>query len=601
MAQVAITCPSDRCDTRSKRRLPRLTSAPVVGGGPLEFARRLVARSVEAGLTALADALSESEPLADDAVLRGNWAPVPELAGGPAALEVVAGSTPARFPAGTFVRWVVKSLPCSASDTRGINGHLRSEGQRGVVAPAGRNGPNPRFPPLSRKTPLGKVGYHYFEGDGMLHATTFGSGGSTTYLNRFVRTEGLRLEEERGGRIYWGTFEADGPALLAGILLNKLRFGDAAKSTSNTHIVAHHGKALALMEAQAPVQVTMPGLETVGPVTFGGKLDFAFTAHPKVDPITGDMVFFGYSVLPPYCTVGVVSKDGRLVHKAPLDVGRASMMHDFAITSRHTIIMDLPLTIDPQRALRGGGDLISFDAAAPARIGVMPRFGAAASVKWFDVETSYVFHTLNAYDDGEEVVLHACRQMKPMLRPPRGLTWEQYLAEGYINRQSTSLTHLHEWRLNLRTGAVRERALTEGMSYENPRVNDAYMGQKNKYGYAIVVDRGATAQEGLPTFGSLAKFHLPQDASDSTPVKVELHSLGPGRCCSEAVFVPAEGATAEDDGWLVTYVFDKELGESEVVIVDAQNMGGAPAARLRLPQRVPFGFHANFIPAGSVA
>eukprot|EP00850_Spirogloea_muscicola_P012945 SM000085S23295 [mRNA] locus=s85:403101:407071:- [translate_table: standard] len=540
---------------------------PVVGGGPLEFARRLVARSVEAGLTALADALSESEPLADDAVLRGNWAPVPELSGGPEALEVVAGSVPARFPAGTFVR----------------------------------NGPNPRFPPLSRKTPLGKVGYHYFEGDGMLHATTFESGGSATYLNRFVRTDGLRLEEERGGRIYWGTFEADGPALLAGILLNKLRFGDAAKSTSNTHIVAHHGKALALMEAQAPVQVTMPGLETVGPVTFGGKLDFAFTVHPKVDPITGDMVFFGYSVLPPYCTVGVVSKDGRLVHKAPLDVGRASMMHDFAITSRHTIIMDLPLTIDPQRALRGGGDLISFDAAAPARIGVMPRFGAAASVKWFDVETSYVFHTLNAYDDGEEVVLHACRQMKPMLRPPRGLTWEQYLAEGYINPQSTSFTHLHEWRLNLRTGAVRERVLTEGMSYENPRVNDAYRGQKNKYGYAIVVDRGATAQEGLPTFGSLAKFHLPQDASDSTPVKVELHNLGPGRCCSEAVFVPAEGATAEDDGWLVTYGFDKELGESEVVIVDAQNMGGAPTARLRLPQRVPFGFHASFIPAGSVA
>lgn len=172
--------------------------------------------------------------------------------------------------------------------------------------------------------------------------------------------------------------------------------------TANTAVVGHHGSLLALMEAGPPHEVQIDDLKTVGVFDFDGQLDFPFTAHPKVDPRTGDMVFFGYQVTAPFCSVGVVSSTGELVHRTPIDTKRATMMHDFAITEHYNVILDFPLTFSFERMLRGG-ELIEFEQNQPSRFGVMPRFGGKGSVQWFEAENCFAFHTLNAYEDGNEV------------------------------------------------------------------------------------------------------------------------------------------------------------------------------------------------------
>lgn len=189
--------------------------------------------------------------------------------------------------------------------------------------------------------------------------------------------------------------------------------------TANTHVVGHHGRLLALMEAGPPHEVDMDDLSTVGVYDFDGQLDFPFTAHPKNDPRNGDMIFFGYSVTAPYCSVGVASKTGELVHKTPLDVKRPTMMHDFAITENYNIILDFPLTFDFQRKLRGG-ELIEFEPDQPARFGVMPRFGGQASVRWFEADTCFAFHTLNAYEEGNEVRSCSPTSVVPFSHPLLG-------------------------------------------------------------------------------------------------------------------------------------------------------------------------------------
>eukprot|EP00897_Mesotaenium_endlicherianum_P007231 jgi/Mesen1/6536/ME000334S05881 len=481
------------------------------------------------------------------------------------------------------------------------------------------NGPNPLFKPVNRRAgALGDSGHHWFEGDGMLHAVVVHEGGQLSYRNRLVETAALAFEKARGRPLFWSSFNADTPALIAGLALNLARFGELAKLTANVNVMVHHGKVLALHEADKPYEVTLPDLETVGMYDFNGQLDTTVTAHPKVDPLTGDLVFFNYSATAPFCTVGVASPDGRILHRTPLDTERATFMHDFAITERYTVLMDLPLTIDPSRLLRGES-LVEFEPEGYARVGVMPRFGTAADVRWFDVKRGFAYHVMNGFEDGDEVVVHVTRQIRPLLQPPKGITWGEILPEKVASPHGEMLTHLYEWRLNMATGQVRERQLAEpGFSSEFPRVNEHFVGKKNKsaivpaqprflspvYGYAAVSDLSFFKTLGLPVYGSLAKFYLPDgwDEGDTRavqPVRVEQHHFGPMRAAEREAkeAEEEEEKVDEDDGWLVTYVYDQNKGASEFVIVDAKDMTGPPVARVALPQRVPYGLHGNFIPA----
>lgn len=412
-----------------------------------------------------------------------------------------------------------------------------------------RNGPNPQW------TPIGQ--YHWFDGDGMLHGVQI-SNGIATYRNRYVQTIGWNKEREAGKAIWSGLLEPpqmDNPH-------------GRHKNTANTALVWHAGQMLALNEGGKPHAIKLPELETIGEYTYNGKLVSAFTAHPKVDPVTGEMIFFGYSLLaPPYLQYSVVSAQGELLRTVPIELPIGVMMHDFAITENYTIFMDLPLTLNPERAQRGE-PLMMFERDRSSRFGIVPRHGDNSNIRWFESPACYVFHTLNAYEEGDEVVLIACRMSSTTV-----LNFDDSQPDPNAN-----IPRLHRWRFNLSTGTVREEMLDDVAS-EFPRVNENRLGRQNRYGYA-----NKAANSPVPLFEGIIKY-------DFSNGKSQIHEFGQGCYSGETVFAPRPGATAEDDGWLMTFVHDENSNTSELVVVNAQDVMAKPIARVIIPQRVPYGFH----------
>ncbi|MEH1873845.1 carotenoid oxygenase family protein [Nostoc sp.] len=416
-----------------------------------------------------------------------------------------------------------------------------------------RNGPNPQWKPIGE--------YHWFDGDGMLHGVQI-SNGVATYRNRYVQTGGWKKEREAGKAIWSGLLEPrqkDNP------------YG-GYKNTANTALVCHAGQMLALNEGGRPHAIKLPELDTIGEYTYNGKLVSPFTAHPKVDPVTGEMIFFGYSFFaPPYLQYSVVSAQGELLRTVPIDLPIGVMMHDFAITENYTIFMDLPLTFSPERAQRGE-PVMMFERDRPSRFGILPRHGDNSNIRWFESPACYVFHTLNAYEEGDEVVLIACRMSSTTVLSSDD---SQRDPEGNIPR-------LYRWRFNLKTGKVSEEMLDD-LASEFPRVNENLVGRQNRYGYT-----NKMANNPLPLFEGIIKY-------DFSSGKSQTHEFGHGRYGGEAVFAPRSGATAEDDGWLMTFVHDESSDTSELVVVNAQDITAEPVARVIIPQRVPYGFHGGWV------
>jgi carotenoid cleavage dioxygenase len=416
-----------------------------------------------------------------------------------------------------------------------------------------RNGPNPQFPPIGQ--------YHWFDGDGMLHGVRI-SNGKAQYRNRYVGTKGFNIERDAGRAIWTGLLEPpqmDNPH-------------GPGKNTANTALVWHAGQFFATWEGGAPHAIKVPSLETVGPYTYNGKLVSAFTAHPKVDPGTGEMMFFGYSpVSPPYLQYSVVSAGGELLRTVPIDLPIGVMMHDFAITEHYTIFMDLPLTFSRERAQRGE-PVLMFEPERPSRFGIVPRHGDNSSIRWFESPACYVFHTLNAYEEGDEVVLVACRMNSTTV----------LMSQETPGEPEEDSSRLYRWRFNLSTGTVQEEALDDRAS-DFPRVNEQLLGRPMRYGYTAKI-----APSPVVLFDGLIKYDFSSGSS-------QVHQYGAGRYGSEVVFVPRPGATAEDDGWLVTFVHDDGSGTSELVVVNAQDVTAEPVARVLIPQRVPYGFHGAWV------
>ena len=360
------------------------------------------------------------------------------------------------------------------------------------------------------------------------------------------------------------------------------RRGGPFKDTANTDLVFHAGRLMALWWlGGACHQLSLPALETLGVVDFGSPLKKGLSAHPKVDPITGELMFFDYALTPPYLTYGVISAEGKLVRQVPIELPGARLQHDIAITSKHTILMDLPLMWDPALLARGK-TRVRFYPDIPSRFGIIPRHGTSAEVRWFEASACYMYHTINAWEEGDEVVLLGCRIENPLpdtVDTTRTVPRLDALAlEPY----------LHEWRFNLVTGAVRERKLDDVMT-EFPRMNNELLGSPSRYSYNPRI-----APESTLLYDGVIKY----DTVAGTSVA---HGYGRGRFGGEVVFAPRVGATGEDDGYLVTFVHDRESGRGEVVVLDARDVGGEPVARVLLPQQVPIGYHSWWVPAAQMA
>ena len=229
---------------------------------------------------------------------------------------------------------------------------------------------------------------HWFAGTGMLHGISL-EDGQARYRNRFVRTP---------------YFDGD---------LSLSTGRDPAASPANTNIIRHAGRWLALEEAHLPWAVDSE-LGTIGAHDFGGRLKGAMTAHPRICPVTGELLFFGYQLAKrPYLTYYRADAAGELVEAEPIDLPNPVMMHDWNVTRNHVVFMDLPVVFDLKAAMRGEPPM-AFRPDAGARLGVMRRNSAGGQVRWFDIEPCYVFHPVNAYEHGDTIVLHVCRQQEAM-------------------------------------------------------------------------------------------------------------------------------------------------------------------------------------------
>lgn len=419
-----------------------------------------------------------------------------------------------------------------------------------------RNGPNPQHSPIGQ--------YHWFDGDGMLHGVEI-TNGKAIYRNRYVRTRGWNIENQVGKAVWSGLLEPpqmDNP------------YGPG-KNTANTALVWHAGQFLALWEGGSPHNIQLPELQTIGEYTYNHKLTSPFTAHPKVDPVTGEMMFFGYSFAPPYLQYGVVSAQGEILQTVPIELPIGVMMHDFAITENYTIFMDLPLTFSVERMQRGE-PMMMFESDRPSRFGILPRHGDNSNIRWFEGPSCYVFHTMNAYETEDEIILIACRMSSTTVLETNIST----------NDPTANIPLLHRWRFHLKTGTVTEEKLDD-VPTEFPRVNENLLGRKTQYGYA-----GKMANSPLPLFDGVIKYNF-QDG------KTQTHEFGEGRYGGETVFAPrlntTTNATTEDDGWLVTFVYDENSQTSELVVINAQDITSEPVARVIIPQRVPYGFHGAWI------
>ncbi len=398
-----------------------------------------------------------------------------------------------------------------------------------------RNGPNPHA----------GVSPHWFLGDGMLHGIELDEGRARWYRNRYVRTRQLSGD---------GTFVDDQGHV------------DLTVGPANTHVIGHAGRILALVESGYPYEVT-PELDTVGAFDFDGRLRTAMTAHPKLDPGTGELHFFGYGFLPPYLTYHVADAAGTLVRSEQITVPGPTMMHDFNLTEHHVVFMDLPVVFDVELAMQGTMPY-RWDDDYGARLGVLPRGGTDADVRWFEIDPCYVFHPMNAYDGDGTITLDVARY--PTLWAGK-------------NTEFDDGAHLTRWTIDLTGGGVKEEQLDDRAT-EFPRVDPRVVGRHHRYGYAVETVPGDDTRSGM-----LVKY-------DQVDGRSQPHDFGVGREAGEPVFVPAAEGRAEDEGWVMTYVYDAARDTSDFVVLDATDFDGPPVATVPLPQRVPVGFHGSWIP-----
>lgn len=386
---------------------------------------------------------------------------------------------------------------------------------------------------------------HWFFGHGMVHAVTL-DGGGARYRNRYVHTPYL---------------DDDGSDLAALI--------QPERSPANTSIVRHNGQWLALEEQHLPYALD-DELATLGRQDFGGGVTGAFTAHPRLCPRTGELLAFGYQLVKePYLTYYRISPGGEVLQAEPIALPNPVMMHDWNVTERNVVFMDLPVRFGLDRVKRGD-DPFFFDPDAGARLGVMPRTGTNADVTWYEIDPCYVFHPVSSWEDGDRIVLTVCR------------------SEGVMQRgfgDLGAMAQLWRWTIDQSTGTVTEEQLDDRRS-DFPRIDDRRIGQPARFGYTAEL-----SWDGPATIGSeLYKYDLRTGAA-------EVHTTSAHTRLGEPVFAPAGPDADEDEGWVLVFAHDEAEGRTELRIIDARDFAGPPVARVRLPRRVPYGAHGAWLPA----
>jgi 8'-apo-carotenoid 13,14-cleaving dioxygenase len=408
-----------------------------------------------------------------------------------------------------------------------------------------RIGPNPAGP-------ANHASYHWFTGDGMVHGVKLKAGKAAWYRNRWIKsrkvTDALGLPETPGPR--------HGPT-----------------DTVNTNVLGHAGATWALVEAGGyPVRINEE-LETIAHDPFGGTLKGGFSAHPHLDPETGEMHAICYEGTD-QTTIRhvVIGVDGKVRREEPITVQDGPSIHDCMITKNYVIILDLPVTFSMKTLLAGHPFPYAWNPNHKARVGLLPKDGKNTDVIWCDVAPCYVFHPCNAFetDDGT-ITLDVC-------------VHDTMFADSKIGPDSAK-TPFERWTIDPTARTV-ARVVIDGDSQEFPRPNEAYLGKPYRYAYTMSLPDGFDAAS--PNQSKLYKHDLESGVR-------ETHDFGSGHIPGEFVFVPKTGAGAEDHGWLIGYVVNMDAQTTDLMILDAAQFERAPQAVIHIPHRIPPGFHGNWV------
>jgi carotenoid cleavage dioxygenase len=424
-----------------------------------------------------------------------------------------------------------------------------------------RNTENPILQPLGR--------YHPFDGDGMIHQIEFHAG-RVSYRNRFVRTRCFEAEQEAGRSLWGGLADPPGTSLRAG-------FGahGALKDSASTDVIVHAGVALATFyQCGEAYQLDPFTLRQDGAAPWT-PLD-GISAHPKVDGRTGELLFFNYSTHAPYMHYGVVDRHRRRVHYVPVPLPGPRLPHDMSFSEHYSILNDFPAFWD-EKLLARGVHAVRMHRNLPSRFAILPRHGRSDEVRWFEAEPTYVLHFLNAYEEGTEIVLDGYFQDDPTPPPlehaPPGFGHLMAFLDEHSFRP-----RLHRWRFDLASGRTREERLDQRL-LEFGTINQTYCGRRHRYAYST------TAVPGWFLFNGFVKHDLDAGTSDTV-------ALDEGRFGSEPVFAPRIAATAEDDGYLLSFIIDQNRGTSECIVIDARHFAAGPVCRIALPHKLSSGTHA---------
>jgi carotenoid cleavage dioxygenase len=410
-----------------------------------------------------------------------------------------------------------------------------------------RNGPNPVMAP-------DPATYHWFTGSGMVHGIRLRDGGAEWYRNRWVRAPEVAQalgEEPKPGPVHANMDFA-----------------------ANTNVIGHAGRTFAIVEAGSlPYELT-DELETVGPCDFDGTLAGGYTAHPKRDPQSGELYavsyFWGWG---DDVDVSIIDTSARVRSSRRVTLGGSVSLHDCAITERAIVLLDLPVIFSMEAVTEGASFPYRWQDGYQSRVGLLPREGDSTEVVWHDVEPCYVFHVMNAYDEpgGKGIVLDVVRHPS--------------MFRTNLLGPSEGTPTLERWHLDGNGGAVKEERLDDH-GQEFPRVDERVVGRPHRYGYAVAVG----TNDDIVGAESMLVCH---DLERGTSVE---RSFGRGAVVGEAVFVPRADDAVEDDGWLLTLAYSPDKDTSELYVLNAADPAGEPQAVVELPQRVPVGFHGNWVP-----
>jgi all-trans-8'-apo-beta-carotenal 15,15'-oxygenase len=424
----------------------------------------------------------------------------------------------------------------------------------------------------------GSRNQHWFDGDGMVFALRV-EGGRVYYQNRFVATVGKQREDAAKERLYGGF-----ATRLPGSPLHRFVHRNDAKNPANTNVVVHGGKLLALCEGGAPVALDPTTLETLGEDHLDGLLGPAdtYSAHPKLDRVTGEMWNFGVGYgkegnISVYCT----SKEGTTRRVARFAAPFLAMVHDFALTASKAIFVIVPLALPsvPVGLLLGQrsfGESLRYTPQAGTHIAVVDR--ASGAVEWHRGEPFMMFHTINAWDEGDDAVVDVCAY-------PDG----RILGTLTDVMSGTTPTRAYAYAERLRIpatakGGVLARERRSAVPLEFPRVAGRVLGAPSTVAY------GATWPESSELMSTPVAIDLTTGGADLAPMAV-------GEFTGELVPVTKTGATSERDVWLLTVVLDANARRSELRILDGNDLAAPPVARAALPHVMPLGFHGNFTAA----